>query len=98
MVPQRFDCDDALSRQLRAGEPNRVQPNFATGVCFGLLDLCAATGSAQADWIVCNRTRVLVNLAVGSNAGADFATEGWWTVTPGSCATPLHGPLSGRNG
>ena len=39
---------------------------------------------------------VLINFAVGANAGADFATEGWWTVTPGSCATPIKGPLTGR--
>ncbi len=49
-----------------------------------------------ADLRVCNKTRVLINLAVGTNAGADFATEGWWTVTPGSCATPIRGPLTGR--
>jgi uncharacterized membrane protein len=52
--------------------------------------------AARADLIVCNQTRVLVNLAVGSNAGPDFATEGWWTVTPGACATPIFGPLNSR--
>jgi len=36
------------------------------------------------------------NLAVGTNAGEDFSTEGWWTVTPGSCATLVRGPLTGR--
>ena len=51
---------------------------------------------ARADFRVCNKTKVLVNLAVGANAGADFSTEGWWTVTPGSCATPIKGPLKGR--
>ena len=52
--------------------------------------------SARADLRVCNKSHVLVNLAVGANDGEDFATEGWWTVTPGSCATPIHGPLKGR--
>ena len=56
----------------------------------------AASGSGRADFRVCNETRVLINLAVGVNTGADFATEGWWTVTPGSCSTPLHGPLKSR--
>ena len=51
---------------------------------------------ALADFRVCNKTRVLINLAIGTNAGAEFATEGWWTVTPGSCATPIRGPLTGR--
>jgi uncharacterized membrane protein len=58
--------------------------------------LLAASGAAHADFRVCNGTRVLINLAVGANAGADFATEGWWTVTPGSCATPIRGALKSR--
>ncbi len=64
-----------------------------------LLVLAALAGSfapARADLRVCNKTKVLINLAVGANAGADFSTEGWWTVTPGSCATPIKGPLKGR--
>jgi uncharacterized membrane protein len=51
---------------------------------------------ARADFRVCNKTRALINLAVGTNAGDDFSTEGWWVVTPGSCATPIRGPLKGR--
>ena len=58
--------------------------------------LLVASGAACADFRVCNGTRVLINLAVGANAGADFATEGWWTVTPGSCATPIRGSLKSR--
>jgi uncharacterized membrane protein len=65
-----------------------------SSLAFALL--AAAHAPAQADFRVCNRTRVLINLAVGTNAGDDFATEGWWTVTPGSCATPVRGPLRGR--
>lgn len=52
--------------------------------------------AARADFRVCNKTRALINLAVGTNAGGDFSTEGWWVVTPGSCATPIRGPLKGR--
>lgn len=51
---------------------------------------------ARADLRVCNKTKYLINLAVGYGAGADFATEGWWTVTPGSCATPIRAALTGR--
>ena len=56
----------------------------------------ASVAPASADLRVCNKTKVLINVSVGVNAGADFSTEGWWTVTPGSCATPLKGPLTGR--
>jgi uncharacterized membrane protein len=73
----------------------------AIGRCLrrALLVLAALAGSfsaVRADLRVCNKTKVLINLAVGANAGADFSTEGWWTVTPGSCATPIKGPLKGR--
>jgi len=51
---------------------------------------------AEANFRVCNKTKALVNIAVGYVEGADFATEGWWTVTPGSCATPVRGDLPGR--
>ncbi|MDE3175757.1 MAG: DUF1036 domain-containing protein [Pseudomonadota bacterium] len=64
-----------------------------------LLALAAAalmSGAARADMRVCNNTHMLVNYAVGYVAGERFATEGWWTVTPGSCSTALHGPLPGR--
>ena len=58
--------------------------------------LLASGGSAAAALRVCNKTKYLLNFAVGYNAGADFATEGWWSVTPNTCATPLKGPLKGR--
>jgi uncharacterized membrane protein len=62
-----------------------------------VIAMSIATGaSARADLRVCNKSHVLVNLAVGANDGEDFATEGWWTVTPGSCATPIRGALKGR--
>ena len=58
--------------------------------------LVASSASASAALRVCNKTRYLLNFAVGTNAGADFATEGWWSVTPNTCATPVKGPLKGR--
>jgi uncharacterized membrane protein len=63
---------------------------------IALLALAGSLAPARADLRVCNKTRVLINLAVGASAGAQFSTEGWWTVTPGSCATPIKGPLEGR--
>jgi uncharacterized membrane protein len=65
------------------------------GLC-ALLALVASGEPARADLHVCNKTKYLINLAVGYNAGEHFATEGWWTVTPGACATPIRGALTGR--
>ncbi len=61
-----------------------------------LVAFAASATAAHAEFRVCNNTRSLINLAIGSLAGADYATEGWWTVTPGSCATPIREPLGGR--
>jgi uncharacterized membrane protein len=61
-----------------------------------LLVWLASCGSAAAALRVCNKTKYLLNLAVGYDSGADFATEGWWSVTPNTCATPVKGPLKGR--
>ena len=65
-------------------------------MALALAILADSQSPSRADLRVCNKTRALINLAVGTNAGADFATEGWWTVTPGSCATPIRVPLTGR--
>lgn len=70
-------------------------PGAARAAAIVVAFACSVVG-ARADFKVCNNTRTLINVAVGALAGADYATEGWWTVTPGSCATPIHGPLVGR--
>ncbi|HEY4924667.1 MAG TPA: DUF1036 domain-containing protein [Roseiarcus sp.] len=63
---------------------------------FVLLIWLAMCGSAPAALRVCNKTKYLLNFAVGYNSGADFATEGWWSITPNTCATPIKGPLKSR--
>jgi uncharacterized membrane protein len=63
---------------------------------LALAVLVVSGGSADAMLRVCNKTRYLLNFAVGYNTGADFATEGWWSVTPNTCATPLKSPLKSR--
>ncbi len=71
-------------------------PRSAALAAAWLVALAVSMTAARAEFRVCNNTRSLINLAIGSLAGAEYATEGWWTVTPGSCATPIHEPLSGR--
>jgi len=63
---------------------------------IALVLLAASQARAFADFRVCNKTRSVINLAIGTDAGQDFATEGWWTLKPGSCATPIPWPLTGR--
>ena len=90
------------AKRVARRQPSRSLPQRrAEGGAFGerriaLVLLVGSHGPSRADFRVCNKTRALINLAVGTNAGAEFATEGWWTVTPGSCATPIRGPLTAR--
>jgi uncharacterized membrane protein len=60
------------------------------------LAVFASALPAHATLRICNNTHMLVNFAIGYNAGERFATEGWWTMTPGSCSKPWRGKLPGR--
>jgi uncharacterized membrane protein len=72
----------------RTGEWARLPLAFALLAIFST--------RARADFRVCNKTHALINIAVGTDAGEAFRTEGWWVATPGSCATPVRGPLKSR--
>jgi uncharacterized membrane protein len=91
-----------LTVAARAGSANSrgaVDAGKAFGVRLAaliILALLAPTSAAQAELRVCNKTKYLLNFAVGRNAGADFQTEGWWSVTPNTCAMPIKGPLKSR--
>jgi uncharacterized membrane protein len=83
-------------RPSASGDRSRPIPVPLWPAAIALFFLLNWQTPARADFRVCNNTRALINLAVGTLAGEDFSTEGWWVVTPGSCSTPIHGPLSGR--
>ena len=81
--------------QQGAGRRRKRRSRFLRA-SIALLLLFASHAPALADFRVCNKTRSLINLAIGTNAGDEFATEGWWVVTPGSCSTLVRGALTGR--
>ena len=66
------------------------------GLPLALALLAIVSTPARADFRVCNKTHALINIAIGTDAGEAFKTEGWWVATPGSCATPVRGPLKSR--
>lgn len=45
---------------------------------------------------VCNDTESLQAVAIGYQRGQDKVSEGWWTIAPDTCQTPLAQDLSGR--
>ncbi|QJE72585.1 DUF1036 domain-containing protein [Aerophototrophica crusticola] len=59
-----------------------------------LLSLLAAAPAAEARLTVCNRSADPVRLALGQEQGQDWVSQGWWTLQPGACATPLPGELT----
>ncbi|MDU9006319.1 DUF1036 domain-containing protein [Sedimentitalea todarodis] len=44
---------------------------------------------------VCNDTGVLQAVAIGYQRGDDSVSEGWWTIEPDTCQTPLARDLAG---
>ncbi len=63
---------------------------------------CVASGAAlvaypaQADFIVCNDSFDVLNLALARDPGGGFVSEGWWSLAPGRCAALLRGRIDSR--
>lgn len=51
---------------------------------------------ARADFIVCNDSFDMLNLALARDPGSGFVSEGWWSVAPGRCAALLRGAIDSR--
>ncbi|HWY80864.1 MAG TPA: DUF1036 domain-containing protein [Roseiarcus sp.] len=79
---------------MKASDGRRHRRATRLPLAFALLAIVSSP--ARADFRVCNKTHALINIAVGTDAGEAFKTEGWWVATPGSCATPVRGPLKSR--
>lgn len=56
----------------------------------------AVTGPAESGLHICNRTDVDRNVAIGYSRDDIWTSEGWWTLEPGQCATPIEGELTQR--
>jgi uncharacterized membrane protein len=65
-------------------------------LCWAAVLSSLLAGRADAEFRVCNQTKYLLNIAIGHLVGQEFTTEGWWSVTPSSCATPIKTLLTSR--
>ncbi|MBP0616741.1 DUF1036 domain-containing protein [Jiella mangrovi] len=74
--------------------PGRAIRASCAALLFALA-LLAGRG-AQAQFVVCNQTLDVVNVAIGSDGGSGFTTEGWWIVGANRCATTLRDELEAR--
>jgi len=58
--------------------------------------LLACLVPAQAALTVCNKSARPVKVAVGRYNGADWMSQGWWTIAPKACATVVSARLDSR--
>lgn len=65
-------------------------------ILFLAVTATIAATPALADFHVCNRTSLPTRLAMGRFDGANWTSQGWWTVRPNTCAAILIGSLEGR--
>jgi uncharacterized membrane protein len=79
----------SLSRHIRAHRK-------ALGLVLGLAALCLCSGTAKADFRLCNNTASRVGIALGYKDAEGWTTEGWWNISSRSCETLLKGSLVAR--
>jgi uncharacterized membrane protein len=55
-----------------------------------------AAPPARADFTVCNKSDQATRVALGRFDGTQWTSQGWWSLTPKTCARLLTGPLQAR--
>lgn len=70
--------------------------NRLVRLCFLGGFVIAFAKPAWSDFKLCNQTLNLLNVAVGSETGETYQTEGWWTVPANGCVTLIKGVLKAR--
>ena len=69
----------------------------AAATCIvAMLVLCGQTGSAKADFRLCNNTGSRVGVAIGYKDADGWTTEGWWNLSSRTCETIVRGQLFAR--
>jgi len=71
---------------------------IAAGLCLvtTMFALCLWSGTAHADFRLCNNTSSRVGIAIGYKDAEGWTTEGWWNISSRSCETLLKGTLVAR--
>ena len=74
----------------------RLRFGSATLAILAVLLVLMSPGAARAEFMVCNQTLDVVNLAVGQEVEGTFHTEGWWTVGANHCVNVIREELTNR--
>jgi uncharacterized membrane protein len=100
-VPDRPSLPASARRSHRkvrslTGRPARLRVKVFFTLAAGVLAAILASGSARAEFTVCNQTLDVVNLAVGQDVDSTFQTDGWWTIGANQCVDVIREELSNR--
>jgi uncharacterized membrane protein len=74
----------------------RALHRYSLLALFGWMVLAFSSGSARADFRLCNNTSSRVGVSIGYKDGEGWATEGWWNLPAKGCETLLKGTLMAR--
>ncbi len=72
----------------------RALLHLAAAIAF--LAIATGSGTAFADFRLCNNTGSRVGVSVGYKDGDTWTTEGWWNLSARSCETLMRGSLVAR--
>ncbi|MBB4264451.1 DUF1036 domain-containing protein [Roseospira visakhapatnamensis] len=99
------DCEDRgyVTEDFREIDTGEVATTFAHAITDAALETATTadgdatgvvTGPADSGLRICNRTDVERFLAIGYSKDDQWTSEGWWTLEPDQCATPIEGDLT----
>ena len=75
---------------------NPIPTGASLVAALAVVVVCLWSGSARADFRLCNNTAGRVGIALGYKDAEGWTTEGWWNVSSRSCETLLRGTLVAR--
>ncbi len=63
---------------------------------FSATILAGASGTAWAEFDICNQTDEIVYASMAQELGGDVVVRGWWKIAPQSCRTVVSNTSSNR--
>ena len=84
----------ALSALFDFRRRQHLPSGASAGDLFDALETSALRVSTPVGYSVCNDTAKPIAVALGEKTGANWISQGWWKIAPGSCTKAITTPLS----